>query len=42
MFKKIIDVVVVIGVLFISIPVILFWCMIGLGHGIVSIINGTD
>ena len=36
------DIVVTVALLLVSIPVFLYWCFIGLGHGLISIINGTD
>ena len=42
MLKKMKNTVQMIGYLIMGIAYFLFWCIIGLGHGIVSIINGTD
>lgn len=36
------DIVVAVALLLASIPVFLCWCFIGIGHGLISIINGTD
>lgn len=42
MIKKMKNAMQMIGCLVMGIAYFLFWCGIGLGHGIVSIINGTD
>lgn len=42
MLKGMKNVIQMIGYLIVGIAFFLFWCIIGLVHGIVSIVNGTD
>lgn len=41
-YKAIGEILVAAALIIASIPVFLFWSFVGLGHGLVSFINGTD